>query len=489
MTKDPTAPPPPLSSPPFPIRNSRTRPLDAPASQEVDENVHWKAMREPALSKNPEIEPALPDSYLPATPAPSLQHSAMAETRSALAPRTDSNHARSNDTLRKNEMPDARRSIGETAATTPPRPPSGDTSISDLVKPSWSFEQQPNFIPRNPKDPTSPTRRSLGRHIQATAPPREIGSAADKSIHSQKSARSSVSGLATFQPPPTVWSWVEPMKPESQEQTLFEQRLCEDVYGVAVRKINQNGKSNLRYVKCIPVDDMSCDASDHRSTTKSVSSLVRSLSRRTVTDRQRDRSLERGESGAMDDLESQRNLIPLALNSNRRKALVWGKKKDIRLNVDRFVCVRKGKTTERTRRSSQPSSRLLSLITNDANHPSLDIEAPTKLDRDKFAHAFSKFLGVPLLEGDDDVASIEHHSTASLIDQTPNQGNMSKLNYCVCRTWYDAVQTPDLYVSPFSFQARRRVQESRQHYRLLTQLQIRKLLPRALCVQRKAPQL
>jgi hypothetical protein len=134
----------------------------------------------------------------------------------------------------------------------------------------------------------------------------------------------------------------------------------------------------------------------------------------------------------MDDLESQRNLIPLALNSNRKKALVWGKKKDVRLTIDRFICVRKGKTTERTRRSLQPSSRLLSLITDDVNHPSLDIEAPTKLDRDKFAYAFSKFLGVPLMEGDDDAASTEYHSTASLVDQSTNQGNMSKLNYCVC---------------------------------------------------------
>lgn len=130
------------------------------------------------------------------------------------------------------------------------------------------------------------------------------------------------------------------------------------------------------------------------------------------------------------DEESLRNLIPLAVNSSRKKALVWGKKKDVKLNIDKFVCVRMGKTTERTRRNSQPSSRLLSLITNDVNHPSLDIEAPTKLDRDKFAHAFSKFLGVPLLEGDDDasIASREHQSSASLVDQSPNRGNMSKLH-------------------------------------------------------------
>jgi hypothetical protein len=36
------------------------------------------------------------------------------------------------------------------------------------------------------------------------------------------------------------------------------------------------------------------------------------------------------------------------------------------------------------------------LITSDVNHPSLDIEAPTRVDRDKFARAFAKFLRVPL---------------------------------------------------------------------------------------------
>ena len=32
---------------------------------------------------------------------------------------------------------------------------------------------------------------------------------------------------------------------------------------------------------------------------------------------------------------------------------------------------------------------------------SLDIEAPTRLDRDKFASAFARFLGVPLIEEDE----------------------------------------------------------------------------------------
>jgi hypothetical protein len=33
-----------------------------------------------------------------------------------------------------------------------------------------------------------------------------------------------------------------------------------------------------------------------------------------------------------------------------------------------------------------------------ATTTTLDIEAPTKLDRDKFARAFSRFLNVPLVE-------------------------------------------------------------------------------------------
>ena len=444
------------ASPPSPPHTIRLRDAFVNHFPEVqgDENVHWKPMREPALLKHPEIEPALPTASLrPVSLPPSAARSAMPSlavepiaTRSALAPRTDAqaNHTReqrnNTGTIRKEEarngveaalaMPgvDVRRSIGDEprdssgrvgpGSMTPPRSkPSGDTigSISDLVKMSRSFEQQLNVIPRNPKDSTSPKRRTVGRHIQATTePPREI-SAADKSIQSQKSSGSGFAPLS-----PSVWQWVEPADPESQEQALFEQRLCEDVYGVAVRKINQNGKSTLRYVKCVPIDDGSC-ADDHQSSSKSVSSLVKSLSRRSVSERQRERALE-GEAPGTVDLESHRNLIPLALTS-RKKALAWGKKKDVRLNVERFVCVRKGKTTERTIRNTQPASRLLSLISDDPNNPSLDIEAPTKLDRDKFARAFSKFLGVPLIGDDDDA---EEYQSASA-DFSPNHGMIGKL--------------------------------------------------------------
>ena len=87
---------------------------------------------------------------------------------------------------------------------------------------------------------------------------------------------------------------------------------------------------------------------------------------------------------------------PGAMSTKRMRALTWGNKKKVRIPLNRFVCVRKGKTTDRTKRNGHSASRLLSLITDDPANPSLDIEAPTKLDRDKFARAFARFLEVPL---------------------------------------------------------------------------------------------
>jgi len=109
------------------------------------------------------------------------------------------------------------------------------------------------------------------------------------------------------------------------------------------------------------------------------------------------------------------------------RALTWGKKNAITIPLDKFTCVRKGKTTERTVRNGASASRLLSIVvgsscnTNDVDgtggttssltyqqqqqqqqqQESLDIEAPTRLDRDKFASAFARFLGVPLIEEDE----------------------------------------------------------------------------------------
>jgi hypothetical protein len=108
------------------------------------------------------------------------------------------------------------------------------------------------------------------------------------------------------------------------------------------------------------------------------------------------------------DFDAHRTLIP----GKKIKVLTWGKKKDVKIPLDRFVAVRKGKTTDRTKRNNCPASRILSLITADEAHHShimtttLDIEAPTKLDRDKFARAFARFLNIPLVESDQ-----YHHMT------------------------------------------------------------------------------
>ena len=190
-------------------------------------------------------------------------------------------------------------------------------------------------------------------------------------------------------------------EPDDLEQALFEQRLTEDLYGVAVRKINHNGKSNLRYVKCFFVDaaELEVDANGF-SSSRSVSSHSRGTSR--FSRFRGDRSVERSEG---------------LMRGKKVKVLSWGKKKEVNLPLERFVCVRKGKTTDRTRRNASPACRILSLITDDPYCPSLDIEAPTRLDRDKFAKAFSRFLRVPL-EGDD-VRSIRSDMTPPSLKGKP----------------------------------------------------------------------
>jgi kinesin family protein C2/C3 len=223
------------------------------------------------------------------------------------------------------------------------------------------------------------------------------------------------------------WQWQENNDPDDQEQALFEQRLCDDIYGVAVRKINQNGKSSLRYVKCTTIDGAELDeyyftgagggigggGSHHLTLSSNRSVSSRSWASRNGFSRLMGNAGGTGSSnnshaGGNDDHEH-RNLIP----GKKIRVLTWGKKKDVKIPLERFVAVRKGKTTERAKRNPCPASRILSLITSDDHHeagypPSsssnptttLDIEAPTRLDRDKFARAFSRFLNIPLIDGD-----------------------------------------------------------------------------------------
>jgi len=251
-------------------------------------------------------------------------------------------------------------------------------------------------------------------------------------------------------------------KLDDQEQALFEQRLCEDVYGVAIRKINQHGKSSLRYVKCVYID------SDSGSIVSKTSNLIklkkeRKSSSRSISSRGSSNSfgiIRRQRSGGSytsmtgpadnhsidDDHTEKRQTKP-------QRALVWGKKKDVQICLDRFTSVRIGKKTERARRNSSIASHVLSLLTNDPNHPSLDIEAPTRLDRDKFARAFAKFLKVPL-EGEDthSVASAEMmlsaHMKGSINQNNNSSGNSFSGVPSVEQQWSASISAPGDVILP-----------------------------------------
>ncbi len=332
------------------------------------------------------------------------------EARSALTPRHNDANAPADESRQVEEinsdtivfhenpfqmkaMPAPTRSTGSAVDSTPPRPTvtrgtdsqGGGSSLSDpFLQRSRSFEL-------NRRPPTESTRSSSPSIIRDTPTRRPSGPRDKDSLHSQRSSLPDLPSAVPPSPQPNAdWGIADP---DTQEQALFEQRLCEDVFGVAVRKINQNGKSNLRYVKCIVFDD-------HESVEPSAGASIRSINSRRNASRRK--------------LPRERSLDPAETRGEHpRRALTWGKKKDVVLPLDRFISVRKGKTTERTRRNTSPATRLLSLISDDPEHPSLDIEAPTRLDRDKFARAFSRFLGVPL-EGED--------TLSAFTDYTPTGG-------------------------------------------------------------------
>lgn len=247
---------------------------------------------------------------------------------------------------------------------------------------------------------------------------------------------------------------------DSDEQFMFEQRLTSDELGVAVRKINSSGKAQLRYVRCVPlrpvsssdyqeggmtmntsmntmtVDNnkavMSLPYLDNDNTaggyhnnnnrgdnvsvsSRSTASSVRFLEKirngvfdvkkpfQVVTmmnhDKNNANNNNNGGIGSIGGVDDTRALDHNSLlkEETTSKALSWGKKNVVTVPLHQFVAVKKGKTTERTVRSAAPASRLLSIVTR-SKKGCLDVEAPTRLDRDKFASAFSVFLNVPLEE-------------------------------------------------------------------------------------------
>lgn len=222
--------------------------------------------------------------------------------------------------------------------------------------------------------------------------------------------------------------------PDIDEQMMFEQRLCEDNIGVGVKKINHTGKSQLRYVRCVPLSTFENAGATTNSTTSksSLNSFRNILKRKSSSNATQHQQLSL--MGSYQDCEnyeiSSTNLLAKTL-TKRSRALMWGNKKKVVLSLERFIAVRKGKTTQRTKKNIAPSSRLLSIITDSKEHPSLDIEAPTKLDRDKFARAFARFLGVPLeidatgavetIKNDD----IESYHSGSILDLSKRNGDES----------------------------------------------------------------
>jgi hypothetical protein len=271
-------------------------------------------------------------------------------------------------------------------------------------------ERAPTIRPQSNPLPTNP----LPRKPASASPVNRAYKVQQTTRGDSQSVQSQTSGSV----PPVPWEQSD--DPEDEEHALFEQRLCADIYGVAVRKINQTGKSNLRYVKCCTVDVLELEMdSTGVSSSRSVSSRSRGFpgfrdrsGDRSVSSisrgfpRFRDRSVDRSESR---ETEAHRTLI----TGKKIRVLTWGKKKDVKIPLERFVTVRKGKTTDRTRRNVCPAARILSLITDDPKNPSLDIEAPTRLDRDKFARAFSRFLSIPL-EGDDVRSQMTNESAKGL---------------------------------------------------------------------------
>jgi hypothetical protein len=87
--------------------------------------------------------------------------------------------------------------------------------------------------------------------------------------------------------------------------------------------------------------------------------------------------------------------------------IVWGdsvKKISGQMALRDIMYIQKGKVTPIAQLSHYPSSHVLSIVTKPVKaftltrNETLDIEAPTELDRDKFALAFSTYLCVPIQE-------------------------------------------------------------------------------------------
>ena len=283
------------------------------------------------------------------------------------------------------------------------------------------------------------------------------------------------------------------MTHKSEEQQLFESKLLHDEYGIALRKIDRYGRAQLRYIKCVPlVSSQSGNTNANALTGHILSSNSRlKLGSRSagggdaVSNKfyrsHKSASAAHFYVSTLDDTQNliashdkeSNSLIHSSYNSSNSHdyspnrvefsrssyGLSWGKHCIIPLSA--FQCVKLGRQTPRTRLSKADPTCLLSLCVkhnfnisskshNSTNSTSntaidnnksedyrsvLDIEAPTRLDRDLFAHAFAQFLGVNVMSFEVDF----HHqqygnngsisSSSSTNDNNNNSKNANKQTY------------------------------------------------------------
>eukprot|EP00816_Leptocylindrus_hargravesii_P002965 CAMPEP_0196817104 /NCGR_PEP_ID=MMETSP1362-20130617/58784_1 /TAXON_ID=163516 /ORGANISM="Leptocylindrus danicus, Strain CCMP1856" /LENGTH=1178 /DNA_ID=CAMNT_0042194669 /DNA_START=50 /DNA_END=3586 /DNA_ORIENTATION=+ len=195
----------------------------------------------------------------------------------------------------------------------------------------------------------------------------------------------------------------------SEEQMLFESKLCEDPEGIAIRKIDRFGKAQIRTVKCVPLLQPNQNTSRRSLASRSTGFISSTLSKTAKKKQYVNASKSATDSFYVTTLDDTQNLLnnprnaklatcDVIRNNRAHYALQYGSKHIIPLKA--IVAVKLGRQTPRTNLNRGPggSGCLLSLC--GTQESCLDIEAPTRCDRDLFANAFALFLGVPIVSFD-----------------------------------------------------------------------------------------
>jgi len=190
---------------------------------------------------------------------------------------------------------------------------------------------------------------------------------------------------------------------------LFESKLCEDPEGIAIRKIDRFGKAQIRTVKCVPLLQSNQEKSRRSLASRSTGFISSTLSKTTKKKQYVNSSKSATDSFYVTTLDDTQNLLnnprsaklatcDVIRNNRGHYALQYGSKHIIPLKA--IIAVKLGRQTPRTNLNRGPggSGCLLSLC--GTQESCLDIEAPTRCDRDLFANAFALFLGVPIVSFD-----------------------------------------------------------------------------------------